>query len=495
MMRKMLQPLPPLSDRDLLRYLQCPHWPYWEIHEDTTFKQPGMEAREELMRGKLVKEAEIARKVYGRLSKVDQGKDEEALALNTLALMQKGAQAIYGGSLLYEAVVGHPTLLVRKDQPSVFGDWSYMPVLVKRRHVLRKEDHLHVGWQAHLLSKIQGVMPSEAYVLGPDANLLLSDPRESETEVKEVIDELARIRGGECPEPTLRKACLDISPWGTYCLELAERTGDIALLFQVNRRQRAALRDVGILSVDQAAAMDPVQFSGADPRLTLKSLQSIQRQARSLEEDAVIVRAPFTPSEAPYEIHFDIESHPPTDVDYLFGCLVRDKRRGEEKYVSFVAKRLGDEKRLWMSFLRWTKTLPEEFVVYHYSMYEQERLGILAKRYETEDHEGLQRFQAAMVDLNELIKDHAVFPLYVYSLKNIGKLVGATWSGEVSHGADSVGAYEHWLQEKDPNILQALVNYNENDVRATAKLMEWLVDYARTETIYHRPFPWEGKIR
>lgn len=490
----MSRPLPPLSDRDLLRYLQCPHWPYWDIYEDTKFKQPGMEAREELMRGTLIKEMEIARKVYGRLSKVEGTNDEERAA-NTVTLMQKGAQTIYGACVLYEGVVGHPTLLVRKEQPSVFGDWSYIPVLVKRRHVLRKEDHLHVGWQAYLLSKIQGVMLAEGYVLGPDANLLSSDPREAEKEVLEVMQELERIRGGECPEPTLRKACLETSPWGTYCLELAERTRDIALLFQVNRRQRAALRDIGILSVDHAVTMDPVQLSGVDPRLTLKALQSIQRQARSLEEEAVIIRAPFRTGETPYEIHFDIESHPPTDVDYLFGCLVRDKRRSTQAYVSFVAKRLGDEKRLWTNFLRWTKTLPEEYVVYHYSIYEQERLDVLARRYETQDHEGLQRFRKAMVDLNELTKDHAVFPLYIYSLKNIGTLIGATWQGAVSHGADSVGVYETWLKEKEQKTLDALIRYNEEDVRATAKLLDWLKDYANAETIYHRPFPWEAKIR
>lgn len=482
-----------LSDRDLLRYLQCPHWVYWEIFGDRGLKKRGMEAREVLMQGTLLKEKKIAQKVYGRLSSVT-GVTDQARAASTLRLMKRGATTIYGGCVLEDGLVGHPTLLVRKDQPSTLGSWSYVPVLVKRRHVLRKEDHLQVGWQAQLLSHIQGLFPTEGLVVSPDGELLASDPREAETEVKEVIEELKRIRAGECPEPTLRKACLDISPWGVCCFELAKRTNDIALLFQVNRRQRAALRHAGIFTVDQAAAMDPSQLSGTDPRLTTKSLQAVQRQARSLEEDAVLIRAPFKRSAVPYEIHFDIEAHPPTDTDYLFGCLVRDTTTQTTEYVSFVAKRLSDEKRLWQHFLKWVKTLPPEYVVYHYSLYEQERLEVLARRYQTQDDPDLQRFVSSMVDLNEVVKDHAAFPLYVYSLKNIGELIGATWEGTVLNGADSVGVYERWLKKKQPKDLAALIRYNEEDVWATAKLLDWLTTYATVQTIYHRPFPWDAKI-
>ncbi len=456
-------------------------------------KKQGMESREVLMQGTLLKEKKLAQAVYGKLSSV-KGATPEERAKKTLSLMKRGVSAIYQGCLQSEQVSGHPTLLIRKEQPSDFGAWSYIPVVVKRKHVLRKEDHLQLGWHGRLLAKIQGVLPTEAYVLGPDQELLLSDPRDAELEVQDVVGELERIQAGECPEPTLRKACLDVSPWGACCLELAERTQDIALLFQVNRRQREALRQIGILTVDQAVEMDPSQLSGLDPRLTLKSLQSIQRQARSLKEDVVIVRAPFTPSDVACEIHFDIESHPPTDTDYLFGCLVRNSGRKKDKYVSFVAKRLSSEKKLWEKFLAWTETLPEKYIVYHYSMYEYERLGVLALRYQTGEHTGLKRFLGAMVDLNEVIKDHAVFPLYIYSLKNIGKLLGASWEGAVSHGADSVGVYERWLDAKDPADLKALIAYNEEDVQATAKAVDWLTTYAKQEAVYSRPFPWEAKI-
>lgn len=482
-----------LSDRDLLRYLQCPHWLYWEAFGDPVNKKLGMEARETLMQGVLLKEKSIAQHAYGRLTTVT-GKTEEERAKKTLQLMQRGADVIYGGSLLDGAWAGQPTLLVKKELPSQLGEWSYIPVLVKRRHVLRKEDHLQVGWHAQRLLNIQGVIPTEGFVLGPDGVLLPSDPRDAEKEVQEIQVELKRIQGGECPEPTLRKACLDISPWGVCCLELAERTQDIALLFQVNRRQRDALRHVGIRTVAEAALMDPSQLSGVDPRLTLKSLQAVQRQARSLEEKAVIIRAPFKSSAVPYEIHFDIESHPPTDTDYLFGCLVKDRAQGTEAYVPFVAKRLSDEKRLWANFLKWINTLPPYYVVYHYSMYEAERLQVLAARYDTKEHPGLRRFAASMVDLNETVKDHAAFPLYIYSLKNIGALLGATWEGAVSHGADSVGVYEKWLADKNPADLESLCRYNEEDTKATAKVLEWLRAYATTETIYHRPFPWGEKI-
>lgn len=493
-MTVMAQPVRPLSDQDLLRYLQCPHWLYWELYGDIAHKKQGMEERELLMRGTLVRERALAASVYGRLSSV-RGVTHVERAKKTLRLMKRGAAVIYGGCIEHEDTIGNPTLLIRKEEPSALGTWSYIPVLVKRKHTLRKEDHLQIGWHARILSQVQGLFPTEGYVLGPDKELLPSDPRTAEEEVKGVVEELDRIRGGECPEPTLRKACVDVSPWGVCCRALAEETQDIALLFQVNRRQREALRQIGIRTVQEAAEMDPAQYSGLDPRLTLKSLQAVRRQALALRDDTVHIRAPFVSSDVSCEIHFDIESYPPTDTDYLFGCLVRDRVAHTERFVSFAAKRLQDEKHLWKRFITWTETLPPSYIVYHYSMYERERIELLMRRYGTEAHEGVQRFLEAMVDLNELVKDCAVFPLYIYSLKNIGAMIGATWQGDVSHGADSVGVYARWLSEKRSEDLAALVAYNAEDTQATAKLVDWLATYADAETIYARPFPWEAKIR
>lgn len=484
-----------LSDYDLLRYLQCPHWLYWELFADPALKKSGMEGRELMIRGNLLKEEKILDKLYKRRSVTSiYGQDEAKRIEATERQMHSGSSIIYHGCLSVDGLVGHPTVLVRTELPSQLGPWSYYPMIVKRRHVLRKEDHLQLGWQAYLLERLQGVCPTEAFIVSPDAECVPSDPREAQLEVKGIIEELKRIQHGECPEPTLRKACLDTSPWGVCCLELAERTQDIALLFQVNRKQRTALRDIGILNVEQAATMDPSQLSGQDPRLTLKSLQSIQRQARSLQEHTVIVRESFVRPAPTLEIHFDIESYPATDTDYLFGCLVRDRSEGVEHYLPFAAKALMSEKRMWQKFLAWTDTLPEDYIVYHYSLYEQERLEVLAKRYGTQEHAGLQRFQERMVDVNEIVKDHVVFPLYVYSLKNVGGLIGATWNGEVTHGADSVDVFARWLELRRTSDWRALVSYNEDDVRATARVIDWLTKYATKEMSYQAPFPWQPEI-
>jgi predicted RecB family nuclease len=78
-------------------------------------------------------------------------------------------------------------------------------------------------------------------------------------------------------------------------------------------------------------------------------------------------------------------------------------------------------------------------------------------------------------------------------LKNIGSLIGATWEGSVSHGADSVEVYARWLKEKNNEDLESLVSYNQEDTWATAKLLDWLTEYAAKTAIYQRPFPWTGK--
>jgi uncharacterized protein len=476
-----------LTATDFYRFLQCPHWPYWERFGDKKDRRRLTADEEKRMNDGLIHEREIIADKFGEAETVPR-KDDDTDVARTLELMRQGVPFIYQGVLRDGDWFGKPDLLERQEGKSVFGDWYYVPLDVKRSHEIKKEHKAQLMFYAILLERIQGVFPSHPAILNADGQRISFDAALFESDFRDLLHELERIREGVRPEPVYRKSCEDTSPWGKACLRLATETRDIALLYNVDVRKLRALRSLGITTIDRAAELDVDALEGQAPGLTRRALEAVRRQAISLTSGSVIIREPFVDPTEGLEIHFDIESHPPTDVDYLYGFWIPSGP--DQGYTSFVAERPEDEGKMWQEFLAWIATLPATYTVWHYARYEATRLDVLARRYGSELNPDLHRFKNALRDLKEMAADTTVFPLYFYSLKTIGKFLGFAWEGDVKGGGESVTAYETWLSDQKRATLDAIIQYNREDVRATAHLLEWLRRYARETRTYDRPYPW-----
>lgn len=483
-----------LTATDLYRYLQCPHWPYWERFGDRKRDRRRLtETEEQRMAEGLDHEKTIVKKLFGA-SKTVRITSPQAGFKQTLALMKEGAPLIYQGWLIDGDWAGRPDILERREGKSAFGNWYYVPVDVKRAHELKKEHKAQLAFYCLLLERMQGRFPGEPCIVNGDGERLSFSASNFITELKALIETVESIRRREKPEPVYRKACEDTSPWGKACRRLAEERHDIALLFNVNVKTLKSLRDCGVRTIEDASALDPPDLEGQAPGLTLRVLTHVRRQAQSLRDQTVIVKEPFLDETRGLEIHFDIESHLPTDTDYLYGFWIRDKRDDDPSgraYRAFVSKKPSDESKMWREFLAWLPTLPSDYTVYHYANYEPTRLTILAKRYGDEQNPDLQKFHSRLLDLKEVTRECVVFPVYFYSLKMICKYLGFSWSGEVKNGAQSITEYDKWLKTKRRKILDAIVQYNQDDVKATAFLLDWLRAYAKQSQEYRRPYPWE----
>lgn len=481
-----------LTATDFYRFLQCPHWPYFERfatdEQKKEFKREMTEPERNRLENGIAHEKDVVTALFKdeNVREVPVTRDAEKDCEATLALMRDGVPIIYQGTLTSGDWTGRPDLLERREGKSNFGDWHYVPVDVKSTHSLEKYQKLQLVFYATLLERLQGRFPAEAAIVNSDGERLTFTPADCISEFDEFALELERLRAGERPDLVLRKSCFDTGPWGAMCKRLCEAEHDIALLYNVDVRKLRALRGLGIHTIDDAAAMDPVSLDGTAPGLRLHGLEVAKRQAQALKDKLVIVReAVALPSEG-LEIHFDIESDPPNDMDYLYGFLIRGAEG--DVYKSFVAERLEDEGKMWAAFMAWLETLPETFFVYHYSPYEFLRLGVLEKRYG--GSQALDRFREHMIDLKELTSSSIIFPLYFYGLKYIAPFLGFRWTGTVTGGGQSVDEFEKFLETGDHKILEAIMLYNEEDVRATAYLKDWLVAYATQKNAYTEPYPW-----
>jgi len=170
------------------------------------------------------------------------------------------------------------------------------------------------------------------------------------------------------------------------------------------------------------------------------------------------------------EIYFDIESDPTEEIDYLLGVLIKKGTKTEYKY--FLAKDKADEERIWREFLNFLESL-EDFVIYHFAHFEQQVFKRFGEQYgisrELED-----KFKNNSIDLWRTTIEAVILPLYFYSLKDVAKYLGFTWDSQDAGGAESVVWYNDFLKTKDTKILDKILRYNEDDVRATLFVKEWL---------------------
>lgn len=481
-----------LTATDIYKYLICPHWPWFDRFgeaEDIAKKRELTDGEIRRMDDGYQHEKEVMERITKgkEVVSIEEHGDRAGLFEATKQAMANGAECIYQGTLMADDRVGRVDLLMRVDGASALGNWHYIPVDIKSSHELKVTHRFQLAFYAELLERAQGVYPEKAGIINREHEDHYFEPSSMRADLQDVIAKIDRIRSGEKPAPVVRKSCFDTSPWGNACLAYAQATNDIALLYSVDMRRVEALRSLGIRTVDDAAEMDVSSYAGAAGGLTVHGLETVKLQARSLRGKTVFVRKLVALPETNYEIHFDIESDLPNDADYLYGFLIRDGKN-PDRYERFLAERPEDEGEMWASFLTWLESLPPEYVVYHYAPYETTRLRQLEEQYGGSPW--LDLFRSRMIDLKPYATKHLTLPLYFYSLKQICKFLGFSWRGALQSGGASIDYYERWCETGDRSVLDAIVVYNEDDVRATAFLKDWLVKYAQQLAEYQVPYPW-----
>jgi predicted RecB family nuclease len=80
---------------------------------------------------------------------------------------------------------------------------------------------------------------------------------------------------------------------------------------------------------------------------------------------------------------------------------------------------------------------------------------------------------ANSVDLyNDVIKKATEWPTRDYSIKTLAQYLGFTWKDKHPSGAASIEWFYRWVETGDPDIRTRILEYNEDDCRATRVLFD-----------------------
>lgn len=279
------------------------------------------------------------------------------------------------------------------------------------------------------------------------------------------------LRGNE---PTLKitKDALE-TPWANVLLAASKQKSDISLLYKITEVQIVELKKEGICKIQDMATCDIdslPKIKGA----SITTLKRLQQQAKALINKEIIPISKPDIIDTQTRIYFDIEGDSLLGVGYLFGLLIA-KENHEPEFKYFIAEKPEDEEKMWVEFLGWLDELNlENYKIYHYGIYEKTQLKKLSDKYMNSDQ--LSHFIKNLVDLSKTLTDSFIFPIYFYSIKDIAKHIGFKWRHEKAGGGQSIFWYEKWLETNDKSTLQDIINYNEDDVRATEFLHRWLIE-------------------
>ncbi len=427
----------------------------------------------------------------------------------TEAAMRDGVALIFQGLLFDGRWQGRIDFLRRVEIPSALGAYSYEVVDSKLARQVRPYVVHQLALYTRLTGTVQGVLAPAAFViLGDESEVTIELERYGALH-RHVTRQLERLVGSGAvhsyPEPVSHCGSCDLD------LECRTRRRDddhLSLVAGARRDQRERLIDLGITTVAglAGAAEDlPVGKLGAERYDLLRHQAMLQvaarrdggRHHRHLQPafDRGYARLPEPDAG---DIFFDLEGNPFVGtnggIEYLWGWSTSDGA-----YACLWAHDTDQEKAVlerFVDFIVARHRLHTQLHVFHYAPHEASKLRSLALRYATREDEVDQLLrEGVLVDLYAVVRQGMQVGEESYGLKRLERHSGfVRRETMVREGGGSIVAYEHWLETRDPAVLEAIRAYNEDDCESTRVLRDWLLDPMKLEAAVSLPCDFDALV-
>lgn len=484
----------------LYDFIMCPHRPWRDEFGPQDEKNPEPNPFVQLLWDKGIQ--------HEKKTLIDLEKTEKILDLSTgnreerfdqtVKAMKEGIPYIYQGVLIVENLLGIPDLLMKMP------DGKYIPVDIKSGMGLEGVDEevedsgkpkKHYAVQLCLyveaLQKLGFAEKNEAKVIdihGNEVDYHLDQMMGKLTpksywqfyqEVKYEVEKL--LKDQEQNKPALAGIC-KLCPWYGSCKSWIKENHDLTNIFYLGRTKRDKISDeLGIERVEDILTLDLAEIverkrknkaflSGVGEKTLAKIM--IRADIYINKRDPVVYGDIKFP-DVTYELFFDIEDDPTQDFVYLHGVYERNNDTGRERFLDFTAKECTDagEKEAWAGFWDYIHSLPKkDYAVYYYSPHEKTVYKKMQKLYpDVISREEVEEFfdSENVIDLYQLVLKQTDWPLSSYSIKELAVYLGFSWRDESPSGALSIQWYNEYLKTKDEKILKRILEYNEDDCKAT----------------------------
>jgi len=470
-----------ISARDIYDYCVSPFMVYCDKFGSEDKKDAMTQYQELLFDQGKTHEIQVIETEYPEAEKLEYETPEEGFKL-LLEEMNKGVNILCGLPAFYlpEGLLGRFDVLERRDtEPSIFGPYHYVVREIKLAKNIQKHHIYQAAFYNYLLGKIQGYAPPALYIINRDYDVF--EIEYDEVTLLTILSDIKEILSGKEVSPTYG-ACE--WPWETYNNEEAIKRKDISLTSGVGPSFKQRLVGVGICTVDDLASSqieNLVKIKGIGE----KTARKFSTNARALVSGNHIRIGTCEFPVRRTEIFLDLEGtgeqigdEELIAIDYLIGVVIREG--DQEEYTPYVANSLDGEGEMFQRFMNWLLK-QDDFIIYHWHSYEKTHLERLAERHGISD----EARELLFGNLRDLYRDSVscfAFPTYSNGLKDVAKYMGYNWRHADVNALESIALYFQYTENPNDNKdkIQKVIDYNEDDCRATMIVKDWLVENLST---------------
>lgn len=424
---------------------------------------------------------------------------DEERERRTLEAMQNRETLIYGGRIRFGDLLGEPDLLRHDGSGYIAGDIKSgageEAVSGSDARKPKKHYAVQLSLYTDILERLGLSSGRHAFVWDIHGEEVVYDlasargPKSQESlwdiyiETLESAREIAS-RANE-PLPAICSGCKQCH-WRTACRKQLDELDDLTLIPGIGRSKRDGLLP-HVATVQDLVSFD-IQTLISKGNKTIvagigaSTLKKAKRRAALLKTEGATpyLTTVFEPIDAPIEIFFDVEVDPFRDICYLHGFI--ERRNGDtagERYLPFFAANPSRDAELQafgeaVDYLRQTQPA----AIYYFSKYERTIWRSLRARFPdvATEEEIEEIFSAARsIDLYyDVVSPTTEWPTNDYSIKTLAKYLGFTWRDTDPSGAASIEWYDNWVKSGDVAVRQRILEYNEDDCRATRVLLDGL---------------------
>lgn len=423
------------------------------------------------------------------------GDEKERL---TFEAMQEGETLIYSGRIQVDGLLGAPDLLRKEGTAYVAGDIKSGTGEESREEASKPKVHyaVQLGLYTDILERKGLSAGRRAFVwdihgieVPYDFDTLYGkrNPRTLWQDYHDILREAkAIVAGSEQTLPAFSSAC-KLCHWYSACVKRLEESGDLTMIPELGRSRRDVMYQE-LPTVTALAEANPERFiegrRTAFPGVGRDTLLKFHDRATLLttKDAKPFLRAPVNLPTYDCELFFDIEVDPMRDICYLHGFVERwSGNNTTEKFVFFFANDPTPEAEKNAFAEAWAYIRQRRpCAIYFYSKYERTIYRKLREKYPdvcSEDEIEELFDPAHSIDLySDVVRKATEWPTWDFSIKTLAKYLGFSWRDTHPSGAASIEWFHRWVEDRDTTIRQRILDYNEDDCRATRVLRDAIKD-------------------
>ncbi len=438
----------------------------------------------------------------------------EKAATRTVEAIRSGVDVVYQASFQDGDWRGRSDFLMKVDQPSALGSFSYEVVETKLARSAKARAILQLCFYSELLAKIQGIEPTWMKVVlkgGIEEPFLLAQYIAYFRKVKRDFLEASRMGETTYPEPV--ELC-DVCDWFQVCDQRRRADDHLSFVAGINRNQRRVLVSLG---VQRLAELGSLPLEPGIKGLSQQSFTRIREQARlqveGREKGKLIHKLlgpvkdgeglASLPAPSPGDLFLDFESVPyafDIGLEYLTGFVaVNDDLGGQPGYRSRWSLDPKAEKAAFEEFITWVLDRLKDYPglhIYHYAPAEPTAIKQLAGRHAVciDQVDELLRAEV-FIDLYRVVRQALRASVESYSIKKLEPLYGFVRTAPLREANLALQTLETILTLGDgaeipEEILATVEAYNRDDCFSALRLRDWLEEQRHTlELSSGQPLP------